>query len=112
MSNPILFVQDNGDTVSATLAVDRLTEANSPALSEPLLKLAQDVGARPLHLNLEQVTFLASHGLALLFTLYQNLQRQGGELILTNVQPQVYELFESTQLHKIFRLTELARSVV
>jgi anti-sigma B factor antagonist len=45
---------------------------------------------------------LSSAALAKLITLNKKLQQVNGRLVLCNIDPQIYEVFEITKLNKLF----------
>ena len=48
--------------------------------------------------------FLSSAALGKLITLNRKLQSAGGKLVLCNIDPQIYEVFEITKLNKLFNI--------
>ena len=61
-------------------------------------------GLRKLLLNFGNVEYLSSAALGKLITLNKKLQAVGGRLILCNIDPQIYEVFEITKLDKFFNI--------
>ena len=70
-------------------------------LREKLFHLAMGLGERSLVLDFAEVAMLYSDVLALLISLHKRLRTTGGHLILCNLRPEVFEVFEITHLHKI-----------
>ncbi len=68
---------------------------------ERLLRLADELGPRGLHLDLAAVRFLSSTGLGKLVGLHHRVAARGGRLTLTRVSPLVYEVFEITRLVRL-----------
>lgn len=54
-----------------------------------------------LELDLSGVSFIDSTGLATLVSMYKAARAQGGTFNITNVQDQVWVIFEVTQLHTV-----------
>lgn len=100
-----LEVEDVGE-VTVVNFTDRniLDEQNIQAIGEQLFSLVDEMGRRKLLLNFANVEYLSSAALAKLITLNKKLQQSGGRLILCNIDPQIYEVFEITKLNKLFNI--------
>lgn len=100
-----LEVEDIGD-VCVVNFVDRkiIDEQNIQAIGEELNSLVDDFGRRKVLLNFANVSYLSSAALAKLITLNKKLLQVGGKLILCNIDPQIYEVFEITRLNKVFNI--------
>lgn len=53
-------------------------------------------------LNFENVEHLSSAALGTLITINNSVKKQGGQLRLSNIDPQIYEVFVITKLNKLF----------
>ena len=100
-----LEVEDIGD-VTVVNFVDRriLDEQNIQIIGEQLFSLVDEVGRRKILLNFGNVEFLSSAALGKLIALHKKLQAVGGRLILCNIDPEIYEVFEITRLDKFFNI--------
>jgi len=100
-----LEVEDIGD-VTVINFVDKkiLDEQNIQVIGEQLFSLVDQEGRRKLLLNFGNVEYLSSAALGKLITLNKKLQGVGGRLILCNIDPQIYEVFEITKLDKFFNI--------
>lgn len=100
-----LEVEDIGD-VTVVNFTDRkiLDEASIQVIGEQLFSLVDEAGRRKILLNFANVEFLSSAALGKLITLNKKLQAAGGRLILCNIDPQIYEVFEITKLNKLFNI--------
>jgi len=100
-----LEVEDIGD-VTVINFVDKkiLDEQNIQIIGEQLFGLVDQEGRRKLLLNFGNVEYLSSAALGKLITLNKKLQGAGGRLILCNIDPQIYEVFEITKLDKLFNI--------
>src|ERR1043165_8875885 len=98
-----LEVEHIGD-VTVVSFVDRkiLDEQNIQIIGEQLFKLVEEQGKRKILLNFSNVEYLSSAALGKLITLNKKAQAAGGRLILCNIDPQIYEVFEITKLNKLF----------
>lgn len=100
-----LEVEDIGD-VTVVNFTDRkiLDEQNIQIIGEQLFSLVDEAGRRKILLNFGNVEYLSSAALGKLITLNKKLQAAGGRLILCNIDPQIYEVFEITKLNKLFNI--------
>src|SRR5262245_6376121 len=100
-----LEVEDIGD-VTVVNFVDRniLDEQSIQVIGDQLFSLVDESGRRKLLLNFANVEYLSSAALGKLITLNKKLNAVGGQLILCNIEPQIYEVFEITKLDKFFRI--------
>ena len=48
-------------------------------------------------LNMEGVSYISSMGIGALFKIVQTVQNQQGEVLLTNLQPQIQKVFETVK---------------
>ncbi len=100
-----LEVEDIGD-VTVVNFTDRkiLDEQNIQAIGEQLFSLVDESGRKKILLNFGNVEYLSSAALAKLITLNKKLQQVSGRLILCNIDPSIYEVFEITKLNKLFNI--------
>jgi anti-sigma B factor antagonist len=102
-----LEVEDIGD-VTVVNFVDKkiLDEQNIQVIGEQLFQLVDELGRRKILLNFKNVEFLSSAALGKLITLNRKLQSAGGKLVLCEIDPQIYEVFEITKLNKLFTIVK------
>jgi anti-sigma B factor antagonist len=102
-----LEVEHIGD-VTVVNFVDRkiLDEQNIQVIGEQLFSLVDEEGYRKILLNFGNVEYLSSAALGKLITLNKKLQQAGGRLVLCNIDPQIYEVFEITKLDKFFKIAK------
>jgi anti-sigma B factor antagonist len=100
-----LEVEDIGD-VTVVNFTDRkiLDEQNIQIIGEQLFSLVDELGRTKLLLNFGNVEYLSSAALGKLITLNKKLQGVKGKLILCNIHPQIYEVFEITKLNKLLNI--------
>ena len=100
-----LEVEDIGD-VTVVNFVDKkiLDEPAIQVIGEQLFSLVDESGRRKLLLNFHNVDFLSSAALGKLITLNKKLQALGGKLVLCEISPTIYEVFEITKLDKFFTI--------
>jgi anti-anti-sigma factor len=70
-------------------------------LRRDLFRLAEELGERSLILDLAAVEYVFSDVLSILVALHQRLRATGGHLMLCNVRPKVFKIFELTHLHQV-----------
>jgi anti-sigma B factor antagonist len=97
-----LELEEIGD-VTVVNFVDRkiLDEQNIQVIGEQLFGLVEE-GKRKILLNFNNVEYLSSAALGKLITLNKKLQAAQGRLVLCNIHPQIFEVFEITKLDKFF----------
>ena len=100
-----LVVDDVGD-ITVVNFVDKkiLDEQNIQVIGEQLFSLVDELGRRKVLLNFKHVEFLSSAALGKLITMNRKLQSAGGKLVLCDIDPQIYEVFEITKLNKLFTI--------
>ncbi len=85
-------------TVSGT---DRITVANVSELKSTLIgKLKENKGR--IELDLKNIKFMDSTGISVLISSLKESRINGNKFVITNVQQDVYKLFELMKLDKIF----------
>lgn len=102
-----LELSDVGD-VTVVRFVDRkiLDEANIQELGFELFRLVEDDHRQKLLLNFSTVEFLSSAALGKLITLDKKVKAHGGKLKLSNIRPEIYEVFAITKLNKLFDIKD------
>jgi len=87
--------------------VDRkiLDESNIQELGRELFSLVEE-GQAKLLLNFSNVEFLSSAALGKLITLDKRVKAASGQLKLTNIRPEIYEVFAITRLNKLFDIQD------
>jgi len=100
-----LQVEDTGD-VTVVHFTDKkiLDEQNIQVIGEQLFSLVDELNRRKLLLNFGNVEYLSSAALGKLITLNKKVNAVNGKLVLCNIDPQIYEVFEITKLNKLFNI--------
>ena len=91
------------DNATIVDAEGKLDATSTPAIKECIKSLMEE-GRTQILLNLEKVPFVNSTGLGALVGILKDLRGHKGILKLLNLQPYVQELFEVTQLVKVFEI--------
>jgi anti-anti-sigma factor len=102
-----LEVSEVGD-VTVIRFVDRkiLDEANIQELGQELYHLVEQDERKQILLNFSNVEFLSSAALGKLITLDKKVKVSGGRLQLSNIRPEIYEVFAITKLNKLFDIKD------
>ena len=107
MNHRRIQISESND-VTVVRFVDRkiLDEANIQELGQELFQLVE-ADARPkLVLNFSDVEFLSSAALGKLITMDKKAKQRGSQIILTNIRPEIYEVFAITKLNKLFDIKD------
>jgi len=88
--------------------VDRkiLDEANIQELGAELFHLVEEENRKSLLLNFSSVEFLSSAALGKLIMLDKKVKANSGKLKLSNIRPEIYEVFAITKLNRVFDIKE------
>ena len=106
-ANRRLKVTDVSD-VTVVHFIDRkiLDEANIQERGQEMFELVEEHGKKKLLLNFATVEFLSSAALGKLITLDKKVKAHAGKLKLSNIRPEIYEVFKITKLNKLFDIKE------
>jgi len=98
-----IVVSKVGD-VTVVKFVDKkiLDEANIQALGQELFALVELDNRRSIVLNFTDVEFLSSAALGKLITLDRKVKAAKGRLKLSDIRPEILEVFQITKLNKVF----------
>lgn len=102
-----LEVSEVGD-VTVVRFVDRkiLDEASIQELGSELFSLVEQENRGKIILNFSKVDFLSSAALGKLITLDKKVKSRSGKLKLSNIRPEIYEVFAITKLNKLFDIKD------
>lgn len=75
-------------------------------LGQELFDLVEKDERRKIVLNFGNVEFLSSAALGKLITFEKKAKRIGAEMILTNISPEIYQVFAITNLDKLFKIKD------
>jgi anti-sigma B factor antagonist len=91
-------------TVTVVRFVDRkiLDAANIQELGDELFGLVETDNRKNLLLNFSNVEFMSSAALNKLIVLNKKVQGAGGKLRLSNLRPEIYDVFVITRLNTVF----------
>src|SRR4051812_36450076 len=97
----LLHVDVKGDVTVVKFLTSRLDGDNADRIYQQLADMVSRMRLHKLHLDLEGVQFLTGVGLGKFIALHKKVRSVGGELLLDNVQPVVYQVFEVTHLTEL-----------
>lgn len=105
--NRRIQVSEVGD-VAVVRFQDRkiLDAANIQELGDELFGLAESEGGKKLLLNFSDVQFLSSAALNKIIVLDKKVKAAGGRLRLSNLLPEILEVFVITRLNQLFDIRE------
>lgn len=75
-------------------------------LGQELFDLIDKDDRKKLVLNFSNVEFLSSAALGKLITFEKMSKKQGAELMLTNISPEIFQVFAITNLDKLFQIKD------
>ncbi len=75
-------------------------------LGQELFGLIDGEGRDKLLLNFSQVEFLSSSALGKLITLDKKMKANGGSMKLSNIRPEIFEVFNITKLDRMFDIRD------
>ena len=81
-----------------------LDEANIADIGTSLNALIDEKNNPKLLLDFSTVDHLSSAALGMLINANNSIRQRNGQLRLTNIKPQIYEVFVITKLNKLFRI--------
>ena len=79
-----------------------LDEANIQELGLELFSLIEHDNRKSILLNFSDVEFLSSAALGKLITLDRKVKASKGRLKMSNIRPEIFEVFQNTKLNKVF----------
>jgi len=81
-----------------------LDEANINEIGQQLIALVEAKDRPKILLDFSRVDHLSSAALGMLINVNNRVKVQSGQLRLTNIRPQIMEVFEITKLNKLFKI--------
>jgi anti-anti-sigma factor len=106
-------VRDMKDGTLVKLSYRDLDLETIPVLVDELFELVQESGQPNLYLDFAAIRVLPSVVMGKLISLEGKLREHGGRLVLTNIDPFVYQTFQATRLTDVLdiRPEEVAGSI-
>ena len=102
-----LDVNEVGDVTIVRFRDHKIIEdINIQELGQEMFRLVETDGRRRLLLDFSSVDFLSSAALGKLITLDKKMKAHGGVLKLSNIRPEIYEVFAITKLNRLFDIKD------
>ncbi len=100
------FTVREANAVSVVEFADRkiLEELLIREIEDDLSSIVDGKAGVKLLISFKNVEHLSSAALGMLITLNKKVSEQGGALKLSDITPQIYEVFKITQLNKLFKI--------
>lgn len=94
--------------------VDRniLDEASIQQIGDEITSLIDSTPSPKLLISFANVDHLSSAALGTLITVHNKVKQARGQLRLSNIDPQILEVFMITKLHKLFEIHETEQDAV
>jgi anti-sigma B factor antagonist len=100
-------VSEVGDVTVIRFRDRKIVEdINIQELGVEMFRLVETDNRGKLVLNFSTVDFLSSAALGKLITLDKKVKAKGGVLKLSNIRPEIYEVFAITRLNRLFDIKE------
>jgi anti-sigma B factor antagonist len=96
------------ENVTVVRFADRkiLDELIIQELGQELFSLVENEERKNLLLNFTNVEFLSSAALGKLISLHKKIERASGNLKLSNIRPEIYDVFRITRLNEKFDIKD------
>ena len=102
-----LDLTEVGDVVVVRFLDQKIIEdVNIQELGQELFRLVEVDDCKKLLLNFSSVDFLSSAALGKLITLDKKAKKNGCVLKLSNIRPEIYEVFAITRLNRLFDIKD------
>lgn len=100
-------ISESGGVTVVNFADSKIIDEDEiQELGQELYELVERENYRRFVLNFSHVEFLSSAALGKLISFEKKVANREGELILTNIRPEIYEVFAITKLTKLFRIKD------
>jgi len=100
-----LKVTRQGDAVQVEFTTRKiLDEANIAEIGERLTEIVEKEERPKIIISFSAVDHLSSAALGTLIIINNKVKQRGGQLRLSNINPQIFEVFSITKLDKLFRI--------
>ncbi len=102
-----LDINEVGDVTVVRFRDQKIVEdINIQELGQEMFRLVESDNCKKLLLNFSSVDFLSSAALGKLITLDKKMKAAGGVLKLSNIRPEIYEVFVITRLNRLFDIKD------
>ncbi len=108
-----LMIRRQSDVVIVEF-VDRniLDEASIAQIGQEILDVIDKAGNPKLVISFENVDHLSSAALGTLITINNRVRQREGQLRLSHIDAQIYEVFQITKLNKLFYIYDTTEQAI
>lgn len=108
-----LLVSREGD-VTRIAFLDRniIEDANIQRIGEEIAQIIEQTPKPKILISFANVEHLSSAALGTMITINSKVRQKGGQLRLSNIDPQIYEVFVITKLNKLFQIFDDAKKAL
>ena len=100
-----IFVERGPNETIVTFMEEKILSSEQiQELRESLMSLIEQAWSEKLILDFCNVKGLSSSVLGLLLVIHKKVREEKGRLLLRNMSPTIYEIFEITKMNKIFEI--------
>ena len=108
-----LMIQQDGEiTIVEFLDKNILDEASIQAIGDEILGLIEASANPKMLIDFSNVDHLSSAALGALITINNKVRQKDGQLRLSNIDAQIYEVFVITKLNKLFQIHDTTQSAL
>ncbi len=112
-AQPHLTVIESGGVTTIEFADRKILEELSIAeITEELVRLIHETPEIKMLLSFSNVEHLSSAALSMLIKLNNKVKETKGTLRLSDITPQIYEVFKITRLNKLFDIHETRKAAL
>ncbi|NJL32026.1 MAG: STAS domain-containing protein [Phycisphaerales bacterium] len=108
----LVIHQDGEITRISFLDRNILEEAGIQQIGDEIGQIIETSGFPKLLIDFSNVEHLSSAALGTLITINNKVRQKGGQLRLSNINTQIYEVFVITKLNKLFQIHDTAVTAV
>lgn len=100
-------VNESGEVTIVTFNDSKIIdEVEIQEFGQELYDLVERENRKKIILNFSNVEFLSSAALGKLIGFEKRVKQRGAELVLSNIRPEIYEVFAITKLTKLFLIKD------
>ena len=100
-------INQSGDVTVVTFNDSKIIdEVEIQEFGQELYDLVEREDRKKIVLNFANVEFLSSAALGKLIGFDKRVKQNGAELVLSNIRPEIYEVFAITKLTKLFTIKD------
>jgi len=108
-----LSIQEDGDMITARfLDKNILDETRIQQIGDEIIQVVERSSNLKLLLVFDNVEHLSSAALGMLITVNNKVRQRGGQLRLSEIDPQLLEVFTITKLNQLFQIYDRTQEAV